>query len=142
MTRMVVDASVAAKWFLKGRSGESHADKALAILRASCDGRIRFHQPSHFTAEVAAVLARLKPREAQDDLADFLELQFHIHDTAEVYKRACDLAIDLGHHLFDTLYHALALSLPQTKLITADEAYYRKALKHGHIRRLRDFDSN
>lgn len=141
MTRLVVDASVAAKWFLKGR-GESHADKALAILRASCDGQLSFHQPPHFTAEVAAVLSRVKPREAMDDLADLLQLEFRIHDASEIYLRACDLAVRLDHHLFDTLYHGLALSLPATELVTADEAYYRKARKHGHIRLLRDFPAH
>lgn len=142
MTRLVVDSGVAAKWFLKRRSGESHADTALAILRASCDGKVSFHQPPHFTAEVAAVLSRLKPGEALDDLADLLQLEFHIHDAADVYLRACDLAVRLDHHLFDTLYHAIALSLPDAELITADEAYFRKARKHGHVRLLRDFGSN
>ena len=82
------------------------------------------------------MLACLKPREAQGDLADLLELEFHIHDTPVVYQCACDLAVELGHHLFDTLYHAVALSLPDSELVTADEAYFRKAKALGGIRLL------
>lgn len=142
MNRLVIDASVAMKWFLRDRSDEPDAAHAVSILQASCEGQVSFHQPPHFTAEVAAVLSRLKSAEAPDDLADLLQLEFHIHDAADVYLRACDLAVELGHHLFDTLYHALALSLPQTELITADQTYYRKAAEHGCIRLLRDFGSN
>lgn len=136
MRRLVIDASVAAKWFLRDRSDEPDAKKAVSILRASSNEQVSFHQPPHFLAEVAAVLARLKPQEAQDDLADLLELEFHIHDTPMVYQRACDLAVELGHHLFDTFYHAVALSLPDTELVTADEVYFRKAEASGGIRLL------
>lgn len=134
MNRLVIDASVAAKWFFQGRPDEPDADKALSILRASRNGQVSFHQPPHFPAEVAAVLARLRPQQAHHDLADLLELEFRIHDTPGVYQRGCDLAVELGHHLFDTLYHAVALSLPDTELVTADKAYYRKAEPLGCIR--------
>ena len=40
MTRLVVDASVAAKWFLKERPDEADAEKAIAILLATCKGHI------------------------------------------------------------------------------------------------------
>ena len=70
MRRLVIDASVATKWFLRDRSDEPDADKAVSILRASSNEQVSFHQPPHFLAEVAAVLARLKPQEARDDLAE------------------------------------------------------------------------
>jgi len=133
MTRLVVDASVAAKWFLKDRADETHAEKAVAILLAARNGQVSLHQPPHFLAEVAAVLARLKQQEAQADLDDLLELEFHCQDKPSIYQCACQLAIRLNHHLFDTLYHAVALNLPETTLITADEAYYRKARSLGGI---------
>ena len=44
-----------------------------------------------------------------------------------VLKRAADLSILLKHHLFDTLYHAVALEEHAT-LVTADEAYFAKAV--------------
>ena len=42
------------------------------------------------------------------------------------YDRALALAKRHKHHLFDTLYHALALSTPGALLVTADSAYWRK----------------
>lgn len=40
-----------------------------------------------------------------------------------------EVAVRLDHHLFDTLHHAVALSSPDTVLITADRRYQDKA--HG-----------
>ena len=53
-------------------------------------------------------------------------------------KRAADLSIELNHHLFDTLYHAVALEEGAT-LVTADEVYFAKATGLGNIQRLADF---
>jgi hypothetical protein len=47
--------------------------------------------------------------------------------------------VELNHHLFDTLYHAVALKVPDTLFITADTQYFRKAAKLGHIIELKDF---
>lgn len=138
MTRLVVDASVAAKWFLRDRPDEAHAEKALTILVNSRSGQISLHQPPHFLAEIAAVLARLKPKEAHADLDDLLNMEFRCHNSRSIYLCALELAIRLNHHLFDTLYHAVALSVPQTTLITADDIYYRKARAFGAIRLLYD----
>jgi hypothetical protein len=77
MIRLVVDASVAAKWFLREQLNEAHAEEALTILVNSRSGQISLHQPPHFLAEIAAVLARLKPKEAHADLDDLLKMEFH-----------------------------------------------------------------
>ena len=58
---------------------------------------------------------------------------------AGVYARALALAARHKHHLFDTLYHALALCTPGAQLVTADEAYWRKARSEGAMVRLADF---
>ncbi len=76
--RCVVDASVAIKWFFQSAPDEADVDAAVALLRANRDGLADFHQPPHFIAEVAAVLARKKPDEAQADLGDLLEIDFRI----------------------------------------------------------------
>jgi hypothetical protein len=41
------------------------------------------------------------------------------------------LSHQLGHHLFDTLYHAVALETEGAALVTADDAYRHKALQLG-----------
>jgi len=55
-----------------------------------------------------------------------------------VYETACRLAVQLRHHLFDTLYHAAALHTQGATLVTADDVYYRKAAHLGQIRRITD----
>jgi predicted nucleic acid-binding protein len=136
---LVVDASVAIKWFFQNRDNETDCDLALIILESVGTGQTQLLQPPHFIAEVAAVLAREKPDEAQDDLFDLLCIECHISQEPEIYTTAIDLSIRYQHHLFDTLYHAVALHTPGSKFITADEAYWRKAQNMGQIVRLQDF---
>ena len=131
----VVDASVAVKWFVEGEwaKNEDHVDHALSLLLACRDGRVNFLQPVHFVAEVAAVLARGKPQAATEDILNLLDLDFQITDMPSIYERAIALSQQLNHHLFDTLYHALALETPGVSLITADRRYYNKAHHLGQI---------
>jgi predicted nucleic acid-binding protein len=55
-----------------------------------------------------------------------------------VLRHAAELSAKLDHHLFDALYHAVALEEGAT-LITADEAYFARAKDLGSIMRLADF---
>lgn len=50
-----------------------------------------------------------------------------------------DASMRYQHHLFDTLYHAVALHTPGAVLITADARYYAKARLEGQISLLEDF---
>lgn len=130
---LVVDASVAVKWFFQGLVEEQHEEKALRLLHALSQGSVRFLQPPHFIAEVASVLARKKPRNAGDDLMDLLSLDFAQANDPRIHLLACELSIKLDHHLFDTLYHAVALLEPGARLITADMKYYEKAQALGGV---------
>jgi predicted nucleic acid-binding protein len=136
---LVVDASVALKWFFQDRDNEADCDLALTILYGVDEGRIGLMQPPHFIAEVAAVLTREKPDEAEDDLFDLLNIESRVANEPEIYTTAIDLAARYRHHLFDTLYHAVALNTPGATLITADTAYYRKAEGSGRILLLKDY---
>jgi hypothetical protein len=61
--------------------------------------------------------------------------------TLGVYFRPTTLAIETGQHVFDTLYHAVALERDDATLITADDRYRRKAENQGRIAALRDWAS-
>lgn len=139
MRRLVVDASVAAKWFLADRSDEGDTETATRLLHAFVAGEVRLHQPPHFLAEMSAVLSRIKPADAAQDLADLIALDLTVEADAAVYLCASELAIGLKHHVFDTLYHAVALTNADATLVTADEAYFRKARGEGQVRLLADF---
>lgn len=136
---LVVDASVAIKWFLHFRPDEPHADQALEILAGLDSGTIELVQPPHFVAEVAAVLAREKPGEALADLSDLMDLEFQSMESLSVYFMATELSIQLRHHLFDTLYHATALQIPDALYVTADRRYFEKARDLGRIALLTEF---
>jgi predicted nucleic acid-binding protein len=135
----VVDASVAIKWFLFFKPDEDHADLALKMLEEAVLGKLKLVQPPHFIAEVAAVLSRTKPDEAQDDLLDLLNIERGTLDTLEIHATALELAIRHQHHLFDTLYHAVALHTPGATLITADQRYFDKAKHEGRVILLTDW---
>lgn len=135
----VIDASVALKWFLRDRPDEADADAALALLQAYARGEVALLQPPHFLAEVCAVLARTRPEAMADDLADLLDLALPVRGDAAVYALGMQISRDLGHHLFDTLYHALALQTDGATLVTADEQYLKQALPLGRILHLRQW---
>lgn len=136
---LVVDASVAIKWFLHFREDEDHCQRALEILARIGDGRVLLVQPPHFLAEMGAVLAREKPADALADLSDLMVVEFESAAEPVVYQTACELALRLGQHLFDTLYHAVTLHTPGATLVTADKRYFRNARDVGRIALLADF---
>ena len=138
MTTWVIDASVAVKWALPEKDGETYQGQALALLHDIQEGHCQVLQPPHWLAEMAAVLTRLAPTQSIALLQTFLAMEFPVSTEWEVYEQACRLAVDLEHHLFDTLYHAVALQSSETIFVTADTQYFRKAARCGHIMELKD----
>lgn len=134
----VLDASVALKWFFQARTNETHSDIAVALLQGYVNGHHRLLAPPHFVAEVSAVLAREVPHIMQAALAQLLALAIPVVDEPAVYGRALHLSHTLQHHLFDTLYHAVALQTPGAVLMTADDRYWRVARSQGQVQRLAD----
>ena len=139
MTALAVDASVALKWVFPHREGEAQVEQALTALEHIRQGRVSVLQPPHWLAEVAAVVARLEPRRAPDVVSLLHAMELPVSDEAAVYQRACELAVALRQHVFDTLYHAVALSRPDGMLLTADEQYYRRAVGTGRVTLLSDY---
>lgn len=133
-----LDASVIVKWLLPDPAREANTEEALAMLADVRTARIEPLQPAHWLAEVAAVVARLDAAIAEKaiDLLDAME--FRVTHEAAIYKRAAAMASRLDQHLFDTLYHAVALE-HDAMLITADRRYYNKARHLGRIVSLADW---
>ena len=137
MNTYVIDASISVKWFT---DAELEPDSPLAdeVLRAIAAQEIRTVQPAHWPAEVLAALARLQP-ELAPQLANLLSiLELPIETEIEDYELATQLAVNLKHHFFDTLYHAIALNRGAC-LLTADRRYFRKAKRRGSIALLEDW---
>ena len=136
---VVLDASVILKWLLEDPARESDTEKASALIQSVVSGRQEILQPVHWLAEVAAVAARLVPQTAVGDVEMLAVFEFPTTDSPAVIRRATSLAIETSHHLFDTLYHAVALEHEDALLVTADERYYGKAESYGTIRALHDW---
>ncbi|WP_201217448.1 type II toxin-antitoxin system VapC family toxin [Halochromatium roseum] len=135
---MVIDASVIIKWLFQDPEREANTEQATALMAAVAQGDLAVVQPPHWLIEVAAVMARELPERAHQDLALLETMALPLRGDAPVLARACTLAIDLGHHLFDTLYHAVAME-SEACLITADDRYHRKAKTLPDICHLRDW---
>lgn len=103
---IVVDASVAAKWFLP----EAGADAALGLL----DGRSSLLAPDLLWAELASILWKtqrrglLSPEEALSVIDAALGFPIETHTTSELVKAALTLAMETGATPYDALYLALA----------------------------------
>ena len=140
--RVVAAASVVVKWLLPVRDDEEDLEQALDLLRAVRSDTVTLYEPPHWLAEVAAVVTRLNPATAEEDISDLYAMAAKVVDSEQVYLSACRLSRDLDHHLFDPLYHAVALSVSDAILVTADERYFAKAAGQGRVVLLRDFSRN
>ena len=136
--KVVADASVTIAWLFAANADEPGGDSALELFEASGTGLIELMQPPHWIAETVAVAVRKDPSRTEAVIAILKALGVETEATADILVRAADLANRLNHHLFDTLYHAVALETGAT-LVTADDRYFAKARSQGHIVLLRDF---
>ena len=130
MTRVVVDASVAVKWYLE----EPQATAARRIL----SGSFSLWVPGLFFAEFGNVLwKRWRRRELEARVVvDILEaldvVPIEVRAERPLLARAVEIAMNLGSSVYDGLYLALAEAV-DARLVTADRAFYR-AVAGGPLR--------
>jgi predicted nucleic acid-binding protein len=117
---LVVDASVAAKWFLP----EPDATAALRLL----DGEHRLAAPDLIRPELGNIVWKLHTRgvldtnEASEIIEHFLSMPMEIYDSTYLLASALEIAIATNRTVYDSLYLALAMELDGTA-ITADERW-------------------
>jgi len=120
MTSLVVDASVAAKWFLP----EPGAEAALRLL----NGRRRLIAPDLIHAEIGNIAWKLCARkvlsaeEATEMIEHLLSMPLEIHESGPLLPQALEIAIATDRTVYDSLYLALAVELDAT-VITADHRW-------------------
>ena len=125
MSAVVVDASVAVKWFFP----EVHADAARRLLSL---GR-KLLAPDLIWAEVGNALwkksrhAELSSEAARDILQDFRRFPLRTYAVKSLLQPAWDLAERFHLSVYDSLYLALAVR-QDCPLVTADFQFYQ-ALK-------------
>ena len=125
MTQFVIDASVAAKWFLP-RSGEPLAKEAVRLLAGYADGRYRFAVPDLFWAECGNILwkayrqGRWSRSMAEEAILAINDRSFPTTPSLDLLEEAFNIAATFDRTVYDSLYVALAVRL-NADLVTADE---------------------
>lgn len=135
--KLVLDASVTLKWILDPLN-EPDSERAHRLLLRIRDGVDDLYAPPHWVAETLAVVARSAAPRIFDTLEVVYGLRFHEVSSRSTHEFAANLSAQLNHHLFDTLYHAVAIGTGAT-LVTADVNYFRKARDLGNIELLTTF---
>jgi predicted nucleic acid-binding protein len=143
VTTLVVDASVAAKWFLPA-AGETLTQQALQLLTRYAAGELRFLVPDLFWAESAnimwkAVRQRRWPQaSAEVAVRAMRDRNFPSVSSLTLLEDAFAIASTFDRTLYDGIYVALALT-SKTELITADERLANALAAHLPVKWLGSF---
>jgi predicted nucleic acid-binding protein len=125
MSLVVVDASVAAKWFLPAK-GETLIEEAFRLLRQYTKGEVRLVVPDLFWAELGNLLGRAMRQgrymkaTAESALASLKDRKLPTVSTLALLDLALGIATAFDRTVYDSLYVALALH-SKAQLVTADE---------------------
>ena len=132
MTRVVVDASIAVKWFVP----EELSDAARRLLAAEYE----LLAPELLWAELGNALWKKHRRRELDQrtagrlLRDFSRVPIEFHQTIRWAGAALELAMRHGVTVYDALYLALAAG-HGCRVLTADRRL-QEACRSGDIRHL------
>ena len=126
MNRIVVDASVAVKWYLP----EPHSADAEKLL----SGAFRLLAPDLIVSEVGNILwkrimrSELSVPKAKGIMAAFAELPLTILPANTLAENAMTVACGLKRTFYDSIYLALAMTA-DCRLVTADRKLYEAIVK-------------
>jgi len=121
----VIDASVAAKWFLPA-ANEPLTDEALELLKQYANGRVRFVVPDLFWAEFGNVLwkavrqGRWSREAAEAAITAMKKRDLPTVSSLDLLEAAFAIADAFQRTVYDSLYVALAIS-SKAVMVTADE---------------------
>ena len=121
--RLVIDASVAAKWFLPD---EPFSATALELLRGATEGATEFIVPDLFFSECGNILwkaARRQRLSAEETLAAIRvirDLQTLTVPAGALLEKTLQIARSYDRSFYDSLYIAVAVQ-EHTHFVTADE---------------------
>lgn len=138
MSLVVVDASVAVKWFLPG-STEPLGNQAAALLDLYDRNQTQFVVPDLFYVEITSAIwkavrvGRVSRAFGDQALALLTEREFATVPSLKLLDGAFQIAADYGRTVYDTLYVALALQT-KSQLITADERLANALAAHFPVK--------
>ena len=125
MRLIVLDASVAVKWYLP-RQSEPLVDAAFDLLSGHANQEVAFLTPDLFWAEFGNVMwksvrqGRLSEQHARLAISEIRGIEIDVTPSGELLPAAFTIAISNGRSFYDSVYVALAIQ-SGTSLVTADE---------------------
>ena len=125
MTTCVLDASVAAKWFLPP-AHETLTQEALRLLEGYAKGHTRFLVPDLFWPEFGNILwkavriGRISRLSAEAAVVALEERKIPTTPTLSLLQNAFAIAATFDRTVYDCVYVALSLA-SNAPLVTADE---------------------
>ena len=128
MSSYVLDASVAAKWFLP-EEGEPLAAEAFDLAEGYASGKVSLMVPDLFWIELANILwkahriERVSAEAAEAALQSAVDLRIPTSGSEPLLHDALSIATRFQRTVYDCIYVALALST-QRPLITADKRLF------------------
>jgi len=129
MSDLVVDASVAIKWFLP----EIHGEAALRLL----EGQYTLRAPDLIFSEFGNVLwkrfrkGQISRKEAIVTTEALLALSLQVESSQSLIPAALEIACSAHRTVYDSLYLAVAIA-HQCRVVTADSKLHN-ALKKGAL---------
>lgn len=134
MEKVVIDTSVAVKWFIKERGSQ----KAVKLLEDYKDKLIRIMAPEIISLELANALyfaARFKGKILKEALGSFYRLNLSLIPLSEPFLQESSIYMQkFNIGIYDALFITLA-EKEKIPLITADKKHHRKEFSK-FIRRL------
>jgi predicted nucleic acid-binding protein len=121
----VLDASVAAKWFLPSH-GETYVREALTIFQAFAAGKTGLLVPDLFWPEISTVfwkacrLGRMSEKAADEAISSLAAQQIVTAPSRPLVNKAFAIAAAFKRPVYDAIYVALAVG-SNCPLVTADE---------------------
>ena len=138
MSLVVVDASVAAKWFLP-EDREALVSQALALLDEYDREEVQFVVPDLFYVETASAIwkavraGRVSRAFADQALVLLTQREFPTVPSLKLLDRAFQIAAAHERTVYDCLYVALAVQT-NSQLITADERLANSLAAHFPVK--------
>jgi len=137
MKKYIVDASIILKWVLEKEKEPDH-DKAAGLLCTWVSGSVGIAAPSLWTYEVANILGRALPDEADQKMKLLLDLKIDAVDCSEQMIRQCFTWMKEHRVTFyDAVYLAAAYAIDAV-LLTGDEKFCEKMKNDNRICLLKD----
>ena len=140
MGDIVIDASLILKLAVV-RQDEDYIPEALNILERFIKGEFEIAVPSIWKYEVGNRLLQSHPEVANVVMKELLNHKYQEKELGDEYcLRIFEFAKGIpGVTYYDAAYHVLAFEMNRT-LVTADEKYFKKISRKGHILFIGDWE--